>query len=107
MKVLAGLITVVFVSLLMPSCINDPVACFTTDKAEHNDTVQENLKIEFFSCSTDTETHDWDFGDSTVAKNAGTAIQHIYEHAGKYTVTLKVRNASKTDQTTRLITVIP
>jgi PKD repeat protein len=88
----------------LQACVNPPVACFTNDK---NDTVRANFQVEFFSCSTDTETHHWDFGDSTNADNAGTAIKHTYKKAGDYTVTLEVRNGSKTDVVTHNMTVLP
>ncbi len=34
--------------------------------------------------------YDWDFGDGTVAANAGPAPMHVYSAAGRYTVTLSV-----------------
>lgn len=104
MRTIALLATIALSISSLQSCVNAPTACFTNDK---NDTVRANFQIEFFSCSTDTETHHWDFGDSTNANNAGTAIKHTYKKAGEYTVKLEVRNGSKTDMVTHNIEVLP
>jgi PKD repeat protein len=89
---------------LLPACVDPPMACFTNDT---DDTGKVNIQIEFFSCSNDTETHHWDFGDSTVIENAGTAIKHAYKKEGTYTVTLSVRNGNKTDVATRQLVIMP
>jgi PKD repeat protein len=104
MKLFSSLIIPVAALALVSACVDHPTACFTNDA---DDTVKVNIQVEFFSCSNDTETHHWDFGDSTVVENAGTAIKHTYKKEGNYTVTLTVRNGTKTDMATRQMVVLP
>ena len=52
------------------------------------------------------EIYDWDFGDATIAFNAGPNPVHIYSSADNYTVTLTVTdndNNSNVAQTTATI----
>jgi PKD repeat protein len=95
------------VCALCVSCVEQPSACFTTDRQDEGDSVKVLTEIEFFSCSNDTETHHWDFGDSSSVNNAGTAIKHTYKKTGTYNVNLEVRNGTKTDATSHPVYVIP
>lgn len=78
-----------------------PVAAFTASPT----TGPHPLNVKFKDQSTDAYYWYWDFGDKTTSTLSSPA--HKYMKAGKYTVTLKVKNAagSNTAKKTNYITV--
>ena len=66
-----------------------PVASFTAQAAAPGAGATFNA-----STSTNAAVYDWDFGDGTALANGGTNPTHAYAAAGKYTVTLSVKDAS-------------
>ena len=65
-----------------------PVAAFTASPT----TGTYPLNVQFTDKSTDAYYWSWDFGDKTTSTLQSSA--HKYTKAGKYTVTLKVKNAA-------------
>ncbi|MHB8100687.1 MAG: PKD domain-containing protein [Methanosarcina sp.] len=78
-----------------------PVAAFTASPT----TGPHSLNVQFTDKSTDAYYWSWDFGDKSTSTLQSPV--HKYTKAGKYTVTLKVKNAagSNTVKKTNYITV--
>ena len=78
-----------------------PVAAFSASPT----TGTHSLNVQFTDKSTDAYYWSWDFGDKSTSTLPSPL--HKYTKAGKYTVTLKVKNAagSNTVQKTNYITV--
>jgi beta propeller repeat protein len=78
-----------------------PVAAFTASKISGN----HPLNVQFIDKSTDAYYWSWDFGDKSTSTLPSPL--HKYTKAGKYSVTLKVKNAagSNTAKKTNYITV--
>ena len=78
-----------------------PVAAFTASPT----TGKAPLTVKFTDKSTDAYYWSWNFGDKSTSKDQSPV--HKYTKAGKYTVTLTVKNAagSNTAKKTNYITV--
>ncbi len=78
-----------------------PVAAFSASPT----TVKHGLNVQFSDKSTDAYYWSWDFGDKSTSTLPSPL--HKYTKAGKYSVTLKVKNAagSNTVKKTNYITV--
>jgi beta propeller repeat protein len=78
-----------------------PVAAFTASKISGN----HPLNVQFIDKSSDAYYWSWDFGDKSTSTLQSPL--HKYTKAGKYSVTLKVKNAagSNTAKKTNYITV--
>jgi PKD repeat protein len=76
-------------ALLLAGCHPDPNASFIV--SSHRVQVYES--VDFTNTSTDIPNHcEWDFGDGTFATAIN--VTHYYEHAGLYTVTLRLYDHS-------------
>lgn len=76
------------------------VACYNTDKEAP--AAGEPITFDASCSSTDADSYDWDFGDSTRA--TGIKATHLYETPGEYTVKLKVVGGGPAE-TTKTITI--
>ena len=78
-----------------------PVAAFTASPTSG----KAPLIVKFTDKSTDAYYYSWNFGDKTTSKDQNPVCK--YTKAGKYTVTLTVKNAagSNTARKTNYITV--
>ena len=76
-----------------------PVAAFSASQTSG----KHPLSVKFIDKSTDAYYWSWNFGDKTtsIAQNP----THKYTKAGKYTVSLKVKNAAGSNTKTMVITV--
>ena len=90
--------------LMATSCSKTPEACFTADKGNSNTHVNEEIHFDG-SCSSDAESHSWDFGDGATATGATT--KHKYSTQGSYTVKLTVENGSKDRSTSQTMSIEP
>ena len=77
-----------------------PVAAFTTSPT----TGTHPLSVKFTDKSTDAYYWSWNFGDKTTSTLQNPPV-HKYTNAGKYTVTLTVKNAAGSNTKTMSITV--
>ena len=76
-----------------------PVAAFTASPT----TGKHPLSVKFTDKSTDAYYWSWNFGDKT--SSTLPSPTHKYTKAGKYTVSLKVKNAAGSNTKTMSITV--
>ena len=77
-------------AMLMAGCHPDPNASFMV--SSHRVQVYES--VDFTNTSSDLPgTSEWDFGDGTIAR--AIHATHFYEHAGVYTVTLRLYDHSR------------
>lgn len=63
----------------------------------------EGFKVQFINLSENGESYDWNFGDSNQSTDKDP--EHVYESAGKFSVTLQVTNATGTDEITKEIEI--
>lgn len=89
---------------LSTGCSKTPEACFTADKGNTNTHINEEIHFDG-SCSSDAESHSWDFGDGATA--TGVTTKHKYSTQGSYTVKLTVENGSKDRSTTQTMSIQP
>ena len=73
------------------------------------DTVNKNANINFSAALStdplgDVLTHNWDFGDGSIA--SGVNVDHVYVTSGSYTVTLTTSDGETSISTSKLITVV-
>jgi len=66
-----------------------PVAAFSASPT----TVNHDLNVQFTDKSTDEYYYSWNFGDKTALSTLENSV-HKYSKAGKYTVSLTVKNAA-------------
>jgi PKD repeat protein len=86
MKKLLLLLTL-FSAFIFNACkkaIENPVACFTTNKSS----VEIGETVNFESCAENAVKVEWDFGDGTTKE--GTTVSHSYTESGTYVVQQKV-----------------
>jgi hypothetical protein len=84
------LLIIPVLALLMAGCHPDPNASFMV--SSHKVHVYES--VDFTNTSSDLPgTCEWDFGDGTIAM--AVHATHFYEHAGVYTVTLRLYDHSR------------
>ena len=100
-------VTISFDADLVPASTKDrpPVATFTVSSITGNAPLNVGVDA---SASRDSEgsisQFDWDFGDG--AKASGKTASHVYDKAGRYTITLEVTDSSgQTATSSREITV--
>ncbi len=73
----------------------NPVADFTTKI--------EGFKVQFINLSENGESYQWTFGDENESTKKDP--EHVYASAGKFNVTLKVTNASGTNELTKEVVI--
>ncbi len=75
------------------ACTKTPTPCFSVDKGKPT---KVNEEIQFdASCSKNTSTYTWDFGDG--ATGTGVSIKHKYTLDKTYNVKLTATNKKKTE----------
>jgi len=105
-----GFILPLFLALLLTQCKKPSTACFTTSASQ----VYIGQSITFSSCSkcSKCSNHNtvsdlqWDFGDGTMG--SGATVDHTYNSAGQYNVTLTSNDADGDAKgtITQIVTVI-
>jgi PKD repeat protein len=84
------LLIIPVLAFILPGCHPDPNASFIV--SSHRVEVYES--IDFTNTSSDMPgTCEWDFGDGTFASAINAS--HFYQHAGTYTVTLRLYDHSR------------
>jgi PKD repeat protein len=87
--------------MLVTGCTKTPVPCFTADNGT---TTKINEEVQFDpSCSENSVSFFWEFGDGTTA--SGAPVKHKYENSGTYIVKLTATNKTKSASTTQNIGV--
>ena len=84
----AGSNTVTKSSYIIVNVLKAPVAAFTVSPTSG----KAPLTVKFTDKSKDAYNYNWDFGDKTTSTLQSPS--HKYTKAGKYTVTLTVKNAA-------------
>jgi PKD repeat protein len=84
-------------------CTKSPVPCFTADNGNNTKT---NEEVQFDpSCSQNSISFFWEFGDGTSA--SGAPVKHKYENPGTYIVKLTASNKKKSTSTSQNIGITP
>ncbi|MDD4489041.1 MAG: PKD domain-containing protein [Paludibacter sp.] len=63
----------------------------------------EGYKVQFINLSDNGESYNWNFGDDNQSTDKDP--EHVYESAGKFSVTLQVTNAAGTDEITKEVEI--
>lgn len=104
-KTTPALLLFVLVLLVLSSCKNAPVACFTL--ATPSDSIRVGHAVIFNAgCSSDATQYFWDFGNGQNSTSSTTA-QTTYDSAASYSVALVVANSGKSASITKTIVVKP
>jgi PKD repeat protein len=89
--------------LAITSCIKIPEACYTVDKGK---TAKVNEEVQFdATCSKNTTTYTWDFGDNTTA--SGVIVKHKFSTAKTYSIKLTIANSKSTVVNTQDLQILP
>lgn len=78
-------------------------ACFTPDPAPEIDSGDTLLFDASCTLPQTVVSFHWSFGDGTTAE--GSSVEHLFRPGGSYTVTLTVRDGSRTDSLSRIVKV--
>jgi PKD repeat protein len=85
------------------SCTKTPTPCFSVDKGG---VVKTNEEVQFDgSCSSNTTSYTWDFGDGTSA--TGNPVKHKYSTAATYAIKLTATNKKKSKTLVQDVTINP
>jgi PKD repeat protein len=104
MKKPPALLLFILALMLMSSCKNPPVACFTI--LTPTDSIRVGHVVQFdASCTSDATQYYWDFGNGL---NASTVTaQTTYDSATTYKVTLVAAGSGKSAMISKSVTVLP
>ena len=102
-KKVTSILVFASVILVLMSCQKKPVASFTVS----TNTIEQNKPVVFTNTSTDAESYQWEFGDTTIS--FATSPYHRYDTTGTYTVRLTVFSykGKFSDEATTTIKVTP
>ena len=91
--------------LSISSCAEEPTACFMMDRT----TAQVNTPITCTAtCSVEAEKYIWMGSDGATLSVGGTESvtqQYTFNAPGTYTITLKVQNGRKTNETSKNVVI--
>jgi PKD repeat protein len=91
--------------VMLSSCKNAPVACFTI--LTNADSIRVGHPVQFDpACSSDATQYFWDFGNGQTSA-LSSVVQTTYDSATTYSISLVVEGSGKSASITKNIVVLP